>query len=530
MPKQKTDDLIALIRSLTRAEKRHFRLFVKRNQASEDILFLQLFDLLDKLKAYDEEQVLKKIPSIKKRQLSNLKAHLYKQLLTSLRLLNKSHNEDIQIRESIDYARVLYNKGLYRQSLEVLDKAKKKALGIKYFTLGLEIIEFEKNIESQYITRSIEGRAGELTSEASRVSEQIHKSNEFSNLALKLYGMYLKVGYVRNEKDYFFVKGNFQSQLPKIKFEDLNFIGKIYYCQSYVWYYHILQDFPMCYRYAQKWIDTFHQGPDHIKFHAPLYLKGLHILLTSLFNNLYYDRFLEVLDELNAFPEKVEINQFLNLEGLFNLYKYSHTINKHYLEGSFTEGLAIVKPIVKHIEADTYNWDDHRIMLFYYRIACLYFGSGDNDNAISYLNKIINQKNPDFRQDIQSFARILNLIAHFELGNTQLVEYQVKSVYRFLGKMEDLQAVQKEIFRFLRRIPKIRIADLKNEFTNLKNKLIELESNPYERRPYLYLDIISWLESKITDRPVQDIIQEKFKMRLDGKKFTPKELHDSISK
>ena len=54
MPKQKTDDLIQLIRSLTRAEKRHFRLFVRRNQSSDEILFLQLFDVMDRHKEYDE--------------------------------------------------------------------------------------------------------------------------------------------------------------------------------------------------------------------------------------------------------------------------------------------------------------------------------------------------------------------------------------------------------------------------------------------------------------------------------------------
>ena len=107
MPKQTTDDLLQLIVSLTRAEKRHFRLFVKRNQSSNDILFLQLFDHLDKHQEYDEPTLLKKIPDIKKTQLSNLKAHLYKQLLTSLRLLSKNYNEDIEIREAIDYARVL---------------------------------------------------------------------------------------------------------------------------------------------------------------------------------------------------------------------------------------------------------------------------------------------------------------------------------------------------------------------------------------------------------------------------------------
>ena len=61
MSKQKKDNLIQLIRTLTRAEKRHFRLFAKRNQTSYEILFLQLFDLLDKKGEYDEKFLLKKI-------------------------------------------------------------------------------------------------------------------------------------------------------------------------------------------------------------------------------------------------------------------------------------------------------------------------------------------------------------------------------------------------------------------------------------------------------------------------------------
>ena len=514
MPKQKTDDLIDLISSLTRAEKRHFRLFVKRNQASEDILFLQLFDLLDKYKSYDEVLILKKLPAIKKRQLSNLKAHLYKQLLTSLRLLNKNHNDDIQIRESIDYARVLYNKGLYRQSLDILDKCKKKALELKFNVLALEITEFEKDIESQYITRSIEGRADELTRDANILNNIISQTSLFSNLSLQLYGLYLKVGYVKNKKDFFLVKEFFYSNLPKYKFEELDFIGKIYFCQSYVWYHHITQDFPMSYRYAQKWVDLFNKRPELKSLYAAHYLKGLHNLLNALFNNLYYEKFIEINEELNEFPKHFKVGEIKNIEGLFYLYKYLHQINKHYLEGTFDEGTKIIPEINKIIDSQTFIWDNHKKLIFYYRIACLYFGSGDNDSAISYLNKIINQKNPDYREDIQGFARILNLIAHFELGNEQLVEYQVKSVYRFLGKKEDLQAVQKEIFKFLRKLPRVRESELKDAFIALKEKLVKLENMPYERRPFLYLDIISWLESKIENRSVQSIIQAKFRKRL----------------
>ena len=514
MPKQKTDDLLQLIRSLTRAEKRHFRLFVKRNQSSNDILFLQLFDHLDKHKEYDEPTLLKKIPEIKKSQLSNLKAHLYKQLLTSLRLLSKNHNEDIQIRENIDYARVLYNKGLYRQALDTLSKAKAKSTTDGFYTLSMEIIEFEKLIEGQYITRSIEGRAEELTRETQVVSEKLYRSNQFSNLGLQMYGLYLKVGYVRNEKDFFFVKEFFHSKVPEVDYKKLGFWAKLYYCQSYFWYYHMTQNFPLCYRYAQRWVTLFLDFPKAIELHAPLYLKGIHNLLNSLFNTLHYERFEEGLELLEKFPEEVDIKKDRNLEGLFQLYIHIHRIKRHFMTGTFSEGVKLVPDLMKIIEEDTYNWDDHRVMVFYYRIACLYFGSGDNSTAIDYLNLILNQKNPDYREDIQSFARILNLIAHFELGNRQLVEYQVKSVYRFLSKLEDLHEVQREIFQFIRKTPRIRPQDLKEEFIKLKEKLLQLEEKSYTRRPFLYLDIISWLESKIEEVPVQQVIHRKYLANL----------------
>ena len=518
MPKQKTDDLLQLVCSLTRAEKRHFRLFVRRNQASEDILFLQLFDFLDKYKEYDEALILRKLPGIKKRQLSNLKAHLYKQLLVSLRLVNASHNEDIQLREMIDYARVLYNKGLYRQSLDMLDKAKSRAYAGLFYTLALEIVEFEKHIEGQYITRSIEGRADELAGEALRLQETVDNINLFSNLSLQLYGLYLKMGYARNQNDYGLVKNFFQAHLPDIDYQQLDFFGQVYYCQAHLWHYYITQEFPMCYRYAQKWVELFRERPDLIRLYAPLYLKGLHNLLNALFNTLQYRKFVDALEELGRFPGQYDIEQAKNIEGLFYLFKYIHTIKKHFLEGTFSEGLKIIPGLARIIEEDTYNWDHHRVLVFYYRIACLYFGSGDNESAIDYLNLIINQKNPNYREDIQCFARILNLIAHFELGNSQLVEYQVKSVYRFLSKMDDLHAVQREIFRFLRKIPRIQKEELKQEFCHLRDKLVEHEKDPFESRPFLYLDIISWLESKIQDKPVQEIIRQKFNERQAEKK------------
>ncbi len=511
MRKQQTDHLIQLITSLTKAEKRHFRLFVTRNQASDDLLFLQLFDMIDKYGDYDEVMILKKIPDIKKRQLSNLKAHLYKQLLLSLRLLSRNYNEDIEIRERLDYARVLYNKGLYRQGLEMLDKAKGLALKYKQNTLALEVVEFEKLIESQYITRSINTRADELTKEAETIANRAIRTQKLSNLALQLYGLYLKIGFVRNEKDHFFVNEFFQSSLPQYDIEDLGFYEKLYLYQSHVWYNHTTQDFLQCYKYAQKWVDLFRDSPEMKKTDPALYIKGLHNLLSSLFYLSHYPRFVEVLKELDTFKLSEKNKRINNLDSILHLFRYIHRINLHYIEGTFDEGIQLVPELMESIESKKYHWDDHRIMVFHYRIACLYFSSGDNENAIHHLNLILNAPNPQIREDIQCFARFLNLMAHYELGNNQLVEYLVKSVYRFLAKMQELHQAQKEILQFLRRLHRIqRKNNLKREFVKLKASLVKIQDDPYERRPFLYLDIISWLESKIDNKPVKTVIREKF--------------------
>jgi hypothetical protein len=42
-------------------------------------------------------------------------------------------------------------------------------------------------------------------------------------------------------------------------------------------------------------------------------------------------------------------------------------------------------------------------------------------------------------------------------------------------------------------------------------KLRQYENNRFETRAFAYLDIISWLESKINNLPVEDVIATKYK-------------------
>ena len=76
--------------------------------------------------------------------------------------------------------------------------------------------------------------------------------------------------------------------------------------------------------------------------------------------------------------------------------------------------------------------------------------------------------------------------------------------------MESLSMVEEEIFRFLRRSFRLSREGLKPEFRRLLEKLRKQQRNRFETRAFVYLDIISWLESKIDDVPVQAVIRKKF--------------------
>ena len=112
MANRTSDALFQLIHSLEKSEKRNFKLYIKRSSGNEDLKIIELFDALDKLHDYNEPLLLKKLSSIKKPQLSNTKAHLYKQLLSSLRLIKSTESIDLQLHEQLDFARILYNKGI----------------------------------------------------------------------------------------------------------------------------------------------------------------------------------------------------------------------------------------------------------------------------------------------------------------------------------------------------------------------------------------------------------------------------------
>jgi hypothetical protein len=177
--------------------------------------------------------------------------------------------------------------------------------------------------------------------------------------------------------------------------------------------------------------------------------------------------------------------------------------------GTFKQGLSLVPGIEEKLAEYHLFIDRHRVLVINYKIAMLYFGSGDYATCIDYLQKIINEK-ADLRQDLQCYARLLHLMAHYELGNDMLMESLSKSVYRFMAKKENLTVIEEAMFRFIRHSIPLSPRQLKPELEKFLHTIKHLEKNRFETRAFAYLDIISWVESKVYGKPMSEIIHEKY--------------------
>jgi hypothetical protein len=546
MPISHGDQLFEMIRSLSKAEKRNFRLYARRiqGQGEHDAKFMQLFDLLEKQKEYDENTLVRKFKEVEKgkenvdngsedgtkSQLSNLKRHLYQHILTSLRLMEIHKNEEIQVREWIDYASILYGRGLYLQSLKLLAKAKVLAEKIKHDLLQLEIVEFEKKIESRHITRSSTERMEELMNGAKNQGENSLNIAQLSNYKLLLQRKFINHGHAMNDADRDEIIKEFQNGFPLENDDAANtFFQKIYLYQVYYWHYYLLLDYAKCQKYCEKWVELYHAEPKMIEMDVDMYMIGMHQLLIMAFLQRDHPVFNVNLEKFELFRKTHYPKLNPNSRILSFLFVHQGRFNRDFLEGSFSRGVEDTIPkTLKRIKKYDHQLDPHKVQIFYFKIAWMYLGAGKPGTAVDYLNKILNQPGKTLRDDMSIYASLLFIMAHYDLKSFDFLDYTVNNTHRAIMKQKKdskndqsskdgggpskLQLIS---INFLRQLIGAAPDERIKLFQKFRNNLKELKDDPYERRSFVFLDIEAWVESKIQNKRIEEVVRERFLQRLE---------------
>ncbi len=508
MAKDHSEHLYALIKSLSKSEKRYFKIKYKSDQGS-DSKYLRLFDEIDKAQEFDEKELIQTNTWINPAQFSNLKAHLYRRLLQSLKEYSSASHEDITIREQIDHIQLLYERSLYHQSMQLLQKVKKSIRKSDNLELQLEILKWEKNLLPYSLGKNSWNRLRQIIDETNIVNERISRINLLTNISVELNTIYLKHGYVRNKTDFDDVTLIFSKRLPTWSESELSFRERLLWYEIHHGYYSFIQDFELMYEFAKKWVALFPTTPNS-SYYFEMYIRGINQVLNAQARLMKHDEFLQTHRVLRSLVTHRMIKLNENLQIRLFKYNYAHQFNEYFMTGDFEKGVTLFRRIAPQMDEYIVLLDNHSQLIMFYKIACLFFGNGDYGDALIWLNRIINSEDQDIREDIHSFTRIINLITHYELGNRDVIEYYVRSTYRFLHKKEDLHQFQQFILDFIKNLSRdITETELIDRFKGLRENLLPLTISKYEKRAFVYFDMIAWLDSKIHKKSVESIIKDR---------------------
>ena len=115
------------------------------------------------------------------------------------------------------------------------------------------------------------------------------------------------------------------------------------------------------------------------------------------------------------------------------------------------------------------------------------------------------------REDLQSLARMLNLIIHYEMENTVLLESLIKNTYRYLKRKNQVYEFEKTLLQFFQQIVKeVDKKSLAAAKEGLKIAIEELSQQPSEKILLEYFDFTSWIESKINKIPFATVVANRY--------------------
>lgn len=496
MPTAIKHQLWRLIKSLNKAEKRNFKLYATRAGSTVNSKFIQLFNVLDRM-AEPNDALARKKMDMTASQYSNLKRHLNQQLLTSLRLIFINKEIDIELREQLDFTRILYGKGHYLDALRTLERAKAKAVEHNQDLLHLEILEFQKLIEARHITlsRQIRNKMDYLLNESAERSYSVLNTSELFNLNIQIHGRYIENGHSRNPEEAAENEQFWQDiQTRRVDRETISstFHQKINRFQAAMWYHYIQLNFTECLEASVNAYTLFKLSPQMIVKDPDLYLRCLYSVVVFAFLDDQANLVKKFTTRLEDFLANEDILLNENSQFIGRIYRELARYNLYFITNDVGSALSVSKEILHDYERQSFVPDDHRWGMFLYKIAITHFLSGDFTKALDYLNEIINMKGSTLREDLLINTRLLHVLCNFELGHHSLVDYHLTNLSRLLRRSRDAADVHRIAVNGLRKLLRATPDETPPIYEKLNAALTRVSRHPFERKALKYLNLIQW--------------------------------------
>lgn len=497
-----SNHLFQLIHSLSQSEKRYFKIFSSFQAGNK--VYIRLFDAVAKQKEYDEKKLKDKL---KIKAFAIAKMYLYNLIIRSLRSQQLNQNISLQLKDLLKDIEILFQKGLYEQSNKLLVKAKKLAQTYEKFPLLLEIYQLEHLIANVSINTAqhkvlFENSHKEVTETITALQEQMEHRKIIN---LLIYKRSARGKLVRSESDKKEVYEKAKTLLNKKPATLLSYRTGMFHHNIKELYYYSINDIKSAYENSKNSIRHLESNPTLLTQELNNYMFALNNLMNAQMALHKYEEIKESIDKLKSIPaitpiEKARIFGFCASK---EIIYFAHT-------GRYKEGMEHVPVIEKELEQYENKIHKPACYAIFSNIEELYIVCGQFKQALYWNNKILNDPKIESFYDFYSNSRISEMIIHYELENIEKVQSLIKSYYQFLIKNQGKYKYENSFIRFFRNVINIAGQDeLKKEFVRFHKELLELANDPFEKEAFDFFDLISWLESKIENRPFATIMKEK---------------------
>jgi hypothetical protein len=476
--------------TLTKSEKRYIK--VQAGARSKD--YIELLDALLAQKTYDEPKLIKDNEGANfLKYLAVNKRYLYELLLRLLAQFGQKAIED-QVHEKLAATKVLMRKGLFLAAFNELKKGQKLALKYELFDLQVMLCNLQKKLRYKHKTRKLEENAAQqLFKLEANALVQLTNINEYWYLAQRVARFQTRFQKIQNEEQ--------QQQLVELsqipEFSDLNlatnFRSKLYFYQINATHQFMQGQVKKAYEVNSQFLDLLETNPQFLSLYAENYLATLNNMLIDSLVIKEFDVLKEGIDRLEMTLKRPEFKSMKNMASRVFRQRYLLLINWSLSQKDFGRVLEWVPEIEKGLQQFGEKIEKHHRITFYYLLAYLLFLNKRCDEALKWNNLILNDAKEDVVKEIYYFARILNLLIHFELGNVDLLGSLLLSTPKYLKSRRSIYVTEKTLFRFLgkllgspnRKVRQELIAAFKVEAERLAQEI-------GERRVFNYLDLRLW--------------------------------------
>lgn len=498
----KRDDLFLLIQSMSKTEKRYFKMESKK-AGDKTSNHVKLFDAINNLDEYNEDVLKKKLKKEKFiAHLSAEKRYLYNALLKSIRNFRGDQFIFTQIKTMVIDANYLLERTLYDQAEKILDKAERLAIKIDDTVSLLEI-----NLKKQEVLRAQKRKRYE-----SELFSLMDKKDEVLDLLLtklKLRDILNQVGTITSNKMY--NNNKIVIDLVNKNTSILNASRQTNSFCSILWgllikseLYKNIGDFEKLYEIRSEIIEHWNQHPEIKEEFFYLYLFDINNIIGSYFNLKKREKGFEVLKNLENEKPKNYFNQaFLFKRVAIKKLLYLMT------EGDFDIALQLVPGIEAGLKKYTLNKGSEITLKL--NIATLYFCLHDFESCLIWANKITDGPKYFQRIDIQRHIRLMVVVAKIELGvDYNDIDNFCRATHRFFVKsgLKEKSDPTHIMLDYLWKFHDSPISGQKDILRDFKLVIENIQTNPLKKSTLGLEEFHFWIRSKLEKKPMSLLIKE----------------------